>query len=105
MNSVFMNSTTLIINQEKLTLHPHFAERDFLDTSTDDKLCYIVPAVSLAYNTRYLVVIQNLRDSGGKLLPPNPLTKAYIDAYLSADDQNLKTVDPRYRRLIQQSPL
>lgn len=63
-----------------------------------DRVFYSVPAKSLKFATRYLVVIHNLTASDGTLFPPAPLTAEYVNAYLYGDTKDVSG-DERFLRL------
>ena len=89
-------STSLILDLNSGVLFPHFSERDDLYKGPLGKrLFYSVPAKSLAYSTRYLVVIHSLKQSNGDLYPASKLANKYISAYITGGSI---PDDPRYLR-------
>ena len=92
-------STTLLVDLDSQILCPHFSERDDLyDGAASEKIFYTVPATSLNYSTRYVVVVQNLLGKDQKLYPASALTAAYVDSYLFNRNQE---GDERYARFIE----
>ena len=101
-NSVKINSTSLILDLDNGNFFPHFTERDDLyKGSVGKRLFYSVPAKSLNYSTRYLVVIHSLKKSSGGLFPASTLAKKYITTYLNGgsipdDTRYLRFSQPQY---------
>jgi len=80
-NSLIIHgSKTLILDSQTLDPHPHFAEKDHLDYEKD-KLSYMVPAKSLHYDTTYIVIVKELTDDKGRLLPPAAAYASYLHDY------------------------
>jgi len=105
--SMFWNSTTLLLDVDEQKLVAHFTEPDGLDPS-DDRILYVQPAHALDFNRRYIVIVQGLTTSSSsssssssspsELLEPSKLLKQYLAAYtcncgLSPSLFN----DPRYK--------
>jgi hypothetical protein len=90
-DSLLINSsTTLLINSQSWELHPHFSEKDYIDTESD-KLSYLAPAKALQYDTTYIAVVKGLTDSSGQLLPPAAVLQDYLQDYrlnLTAADKS-----------------
>lgn len=97
--SLLWNSSTLLINSHSETLHPHFTEKDYVDTHSD-MIAYMMPARSLEYNTTYVAVVQSLTDADERPLPAAPLTRKYIDSFLLGGEESdaLEESDARYAR-------
>ena len=92
------SSSSLLIRQDTIQLHPHFCQVDYLTPSTarEDRICYCQPASSLDYNKTYIMVIRKLRDSKGDVLSASRLYNSYRVAY-EAGESTLNN-DLRYIR-------
>ena len=64
------SSTSLLIKQDTVELHPHFCQVDYMApvTEEDGRICYCQPAFNLEFNSTYIVVIRNLQNSQGTML-------------------------------------
>ena len=62
-------SPTLLLNAKTGELVPHYADLDRSGVSPTERSIVIHPAVRLDDNTRYIVALQDIRDSSDKVLP------------------------------------
>lgn len=99
--SVLINSSTLLVNTVTATFHPHFTEKDYLDDDPTTRLIYSVPALSLDFNTTYLVVVQGLTDGRGGQLPGSDLWLRLVRKYTGTDDSVHADEMSRYRRYVE----
>jgi hypothetical protein len=68
----------LLINADTGERHPFWSELDtHAETADDEQLLILRPARNLDEATRYLVVLRNLRDGGGELIPAGEAFAAY----------------------------
>lgn len=70
----------LIINASTGKRHSFWSELDtHPGTAPEDRLLIVRPAVNFDEATRYIVVLRNMRDSTGKVIPANPLFEMVRD--------------------------
>lgn len=112
--SLYTNATTLLLRTKGggmgevsggFTLHPHFSEQDHIDFHEKTRVSYMMPAVSLEYNTTYIAIVQKLKLNVNdvddeSLIEPSPLMLQYIGCYFK--DQVICTKDI-YRKLLEDS--
>jgi hypothetical protein len=70
--SLDADAPVVIIDTETGERHPYWVEMDSLVTNGGDRLMMINPARNFVEGHRYLVVLRNLRDSEGEVLPHSP---------------------------------
>jgi hypothetical protein len=75
------NSPTLLVDTSTSppTLVPHFAELDVTDSNPTDSALLIHPVIRLKDNTRYIVAVRNVKNSGGTVIAPSPTFQALRD--------------------------
>ncbi|KAI2497346.1 hypothetical protein MHU86_17166 [Fragilaria crotonensis] len=81
-NSLTPASITALIDVGNMTLVPHSAEIDYLDTT--HPLVMVFPSKPLRHNTHYALAVLGARDAQGELLPPSP----GMDLFLSDENKN-----------------
>jgi hypothetical protein len=82
--SQHINSTTLLININKLSFHSHFSEKDFIDQN-NDAMGYMMPSPSLHFNTTYVALVKGLKNQKqNQFLKSSDLTQDYLTAYLTS---------------------
>jgi hypothetical protein len=94
-SSILNNSTTLIIDTSTGDKIPHFVDQDDYNTdfgsSGSPPILLLQPAVPLKHNTRYIVLVQNMKDIEGQLISPSALYAQIRDGTpTSSDDINLR---------------